>query len=297
MPRVSLPVSPPINPPPGAWSGVTGSRVRPARRPTTRSGPTIWAPPAGATTKKRITPTPPTTLFWMARATLSFEPFPPPGPWRRPAPTWVLNLTYQGTAGVGLERSWNINQIPLSIALGGNRALQDTVFQAQQNYLLYPQFGNINLLSNFNHNTWHSGNITVEKRYGRGLTLNASFNLSKSLSNDDGLAYYDREGKARTPYDQEKAFGAFVTYELPVGKGQRWLNRGGVVNALLGGWKVDMSENILSGIPLTVGYSGSPNKYLTTARVNAVVRLSRRRSRIGTWVTVFQPRRRTLTST
>ncbi len=55
--------------------------------------------------------------------------------------TWVVNLTYQGTAGVGLERSWNINQIPLSIALGGNRALQDTVFQAQQNYLMYPQFG------------------------------------------------------------------------------------------------------------------------------------------------------------
>ncbi len=187
------------------------------------------------------------------------------------APTWVLNLTYQGTAGVGLERSWNINQIPLSIALGGNRALQDTVYQAQQNYLLYPQFGSVNLLSNFNHNTWHSGNITVEKRYGRGLTLNASFNWSKSLSNDDGLAYYDREGKARTSYDQEKAFGAYVTYELPVGKGQRWLNRGGVVNAILGGWKVDLSENILSGIPLTVGYSGSPNRYLTTARVNALV--------------------------
>jgi hypothetical protein len=187
------------------------------------------------------------------------------------APTWVLNLTYQGTAGVGLERSWNINQIPLSIALGGNRALQDTVYQSQQNYLLYPQFGAINLLSNFNHNTWHSGNVTVEKRYGRGLTLNASFNWSKSLSNDDGLAYYDREGKARTSYDQEQAFGAFVTYELPVGKGKRWLNRGGVVNEILGGWKVDLSENILSGIPLTVGNSGSPNKYLTTARVNALV--------------------------
>src|SRR5260370_4155233 len=160
------------------------------------------------------------------------------------APTWVTTLTYQGTAGVGLERSWNINQIPLSVAMGGKRGLQDTVLQAQQNYLMYAQFGNINLLSNFNHNTWHSGNITVEKRYGRGLTLNASFNWSKSLSNDDGLAYYDREGKARTPYDQEKAFGAFVTYELPVGKGQRWLNRGGDVKSPTGGGKGDRDGNI-----------------------------------------------------
>jgi hypothetical protein len=30
-------------------------------------------------------------------------------------------------------------------------------------------------------------------------------------------------------------------------------------------------ENILSGIPITVGYSDSPNKYLTATRVNALV--------------------------
>jgi hypothetical protein len=65
------------------------------------------------------------------------------------------------------------------------------------------------------------------------------------LSNSDQLGYYNREGKARTAYDQEKAFGAYVTCELPVGKGQHWLNRGGVLNAVLGGWKVDLSENIL----------------------------------------------------
>ena len=189
----------------------------------------------------------------------------------QPGTTWMVSLIYQGTAGVGLTRNWNINQIPLSIALGGDRALQDQVFQTQQNYMMYPQFGNINLLSNFNHNTWHSGNITVDKRYGRGLTLNSSFNWSKSLSNSDQLSYYNREGKARTAYDQEQAFGGFITYELPVGKGQRWLNRGGVLNAVFGGWKVDLSENILSGIPLSVTSGGSPNKYLTASPVNALM--------------------------
>jgi len=33
---------------------------------------------------------------------------------------------------------------------------------------------------------------------------------------------------------------------------------------------VDVSENILSGIPITVGNSGSPNRYLTATRVNAL---------------------------
>jgi hypothetical protein len=137
------------------------------------------------------------------------------------APTWLATATYQGTAGIGLVRMWNINQIPLSIALGNDRALQDKVFAAQQNYLLYPQFGTINLLSNFNHNTWHSGNFSIEKRYAAGLVLNATFNWSKSLGNDDSLSYYTRSGKARTAYDQQKSFGGWIIYELPVGKGQR----------------------------------------------------------------------------
>ena len=188
----------------------------------------------------------------------------------QPGNTWLINAQYQASAGVGLQRAWNINAIPLSIALGNDRALQDTVFQAQQNYMIYPQFGTVNYLSNFNHNTWHSGNISLEKRFGKGLLFTTSFNFSKSLSNDDSLSYYNRQGKARTPYDQQKAFGAFVVYELPVGKGQRWLNQGGVLNTVLGGWKVNVSENTLSGQPISITHAGSPNRYLTASRVNTL---------------------------
>src|SRR5438270_1801415 len=113
------------------------------------------------------------------------------------------------------------------------------------------------LLSNFNHSTWHRGTFAVEKRYGSGITLNATFNWSKSLSNDDTLNYYTRAGKARTAYDQERSFGAYIIYELPVGKGKRFMNRGGLLNAAFGGWKVDVSENALSGIPVSVSYAGS----------------------------------------
>jgi hypothetical protein len=191
-------------------------------------------------------------------------------------PTWLVSLMYQGTAGVGLQRSWNINQIPLSIALGSDRALQDSIVtsQRQQDYVYYPQFGSINFLSNFNHSTWHSGNFSVEKRYSSGINLNATFNWSKSLSNDDTLTYYNRAGKARTAYDQERSFGAYIIYELPVGRGQRFMNRGGIANAIFGGWKVNLSENALSGIPLSVTYAGSPNRYLISpTRVNAVTTL------------------------
>lgn len=188
----------------------------------------------------------------------------------QPSATWLLSMQYQASAGVGLQRAWNINEIPLDIALGNDRALQDRVFQAQQNFRIYPQFGTVNYYSNFDHNTWHSGNIALEKRFGKGLMFNTSFNLSKTLSNDDSMNYYLRSGTARAAYDRQRQFGAFVVYELPVGKGQKWLNRGGILNAVLGGWKVNISENVVSGVPVSVSHSGSPHRYLTSSRVNAV---------------------------
>src|SRR4051812_28670620 len=49
-------------------------------------------------------------------------------------------------------------------------------------------------------------------------------------------------------------------------------------NAIFGGWKVNLSENALSGIPVSVTYAGSPNRSLTNylinvTRVNAVTTL------------------------
>lgn len=199
----------------------------------------------------------------------------------QPTSTWLLSAQYQAAAGVALQRAWNINEIPLSIALGNDRALQDRVFQAQQNYRIYPQFGTVNYYSNFDHNTWHSGNIALEKRFGKGLMFNTSFNLSKTLSNDDSMSYYLRSGSARTAYDRQKQFGAFVVYELPVGRGQRWVNRGGVANALLGGWKIALTENIVSGVPVSVTHSGSPNRYLTSSRVNALTTFEQ--AKVNNW--------------
>jgi hypothetical protein len=38
-------------------------------------------------------------------------------------------------------------------------------------------------------------------------------------------------------------------YELPFGKGRKWLNQGGVVNGILGGWQVSSVGKLQSGAP------------------------------------------------
>src|SRR5207249_9256511 len=43
-----------------------------------------------------------------------------------------------------------------------------------------------------------------------------------------------------------------VLYELPVGRGRRFLNRGGIANGVLGGWQLGSIFTLQSGFPYTV---------------------------------------------
>ena len=83
---------------------------------------------------------------------------------------WLAELIYRGTSGVGLLEAWNINQVPLNISK--DPAVLSQIHQSTQNYKPVtsvltgcltqgahpnPQFGSINLYSNFGHNTHHAG--------------------------------------------------------------------------------------------------------------------------------------------
>ena len=180
---------------------------------------------------------------------------------------YLIDLKYQGQSGVGLYNSWNINAIPLNIS--SDPAVLNTIYANQQSYLPYPQFGSITYYSNFGHNTYHGGTVRLEKRYSRGFTLNVFYTLSKTLTDNEGdggssgVTYYNRSlEKARASFDVTHRFIGMLTYELPFGKGRRLLNRGGFTNAALGGWNLSWVQTCQSGPPYTVGFSGSPNKYL-----------------------------------
>ena len=42
-----------------------------------------------------------------------------------------------------------------------------------------------------------------------------------------------------------------MTYELPFGKGRKFMNHGGVLNAMLGGWDLAYTQTLQSGPPFT----------------------------------------------
>jgi hypothetical protein len=187
------------------------------------------------------------------------------------ASTWLADINYQGSAGVGLLNNWDINAIPLDVS--NNTDVLDQIFQATQNYKPYTQFGSIQHYSNYGHNTYHGITFRTEKRYSAGLTLNAFYTFSKALddSNGDGgvsgVTYYNRAlEKGRSDYDVNHRFVGLMTYELPFGKGRPYMNGGGWRNAMLGGWDLTFIQSMQSGPPLTVLFAGSPYRYLPGTR-------------------------------
>ena len=189
---------------------------------------------------------------------------------------WLMEATYQGSRGVRLLNGWNINQIPLNISTDQN--VLRTIFQAQQNYRPYPQFGSIQHYSNYGDNSYHGITLRGEKRYSKGLVVNAFYTFSKALNNGDndgnvgGIDYYNRAlEKGRANYDIRHRFVSVMTYELPWGKGRAFMNKGGILDTLVGGWDFAWTQTLQSGPPITVGFAGSPNNYLPgSSRPNLV---------------------------
>ena len=107
------------------------------------------------------------------------------------------------------------------------------IFQATRNYKPYTQFGSIQHWSNYGHNSHHGVTARVEKRYSAGVVVNAFYTLSKTIDDVDGetgagsITFYNRGlEKGRSGYGVNHRFIGVFQYELPFGKGRKFVNGG-----------------------------------------------------------------------
>jgi len=109
----------------------------------------------------------------------------------------------------------------------------------------------------------------LQKRLSHNITGQISYTYSHTIDNATGVfnGIGDSKNQGRQgpvhPFDLDFDRGnsaldirhllsASAIIDLPFGRGQRFLNEGGVVNALIGGWQVNTIVSARSGFPFSV---------------------------------------------
>ncbi len=118
----------------------------------------------------------------------------------------------------------------------------------------YPRFGSINYFSQDVSSSYHALQAKLEKRVSAGLWYLASYSFSKSMIHQNAPAKGGNTAWERSlaEFDVPHNLAFSLGYELPVGRGKRWLaGARGVADALLGGWQMQGILGIRSGRPFT----------------------------------------------
>ncbi|MEO8371300.1 MAG: carboxypeptidase-like regulatory domain-containing protein, partial [Candidatus Solibacter sp.] len=124
----------------------------------------------------------------------------------------------------------------------------------------YPEFGagGIQFLKNDGVGNYNGLGTKISQRFGNNLTTLFSYTWSKSL--DDGSAirgpgndFVAQNARCRacdygySTFDVPHRFVASVLYSLPFGKGNHFLNHGGIANQVVGGWQISTITTLQSG--------------------------------------------------
>lgn len=133
----------------------------------------------------------------------------------------------------------------------------------------FPQYFGFNTdgaLENLGQSTYNALQASLRRRFRHGLSLMASYTWSKTLTDADAalpfFATLHGGGSAQNPFDPrgEKAISnqdvpqtlvLSYVYDLPIGKGKHFINKGGVADKLVGGWQVGGIQRYQSGQPLS----------------------------------------------
>jgi hypothetical protein len=156
-----------------------------------------------------------------------------------------------------------------------------TVAQALLPYPQYAGGGVSHQYAYVGSSSYNALQVTATRRLAKGLGFLISYSFQKTLSNTDSAnIYYSGYSqdvynrnleKAVTSFDHPQNLRLTWIYELPFGKGHPFLNKGGVVNAVLGGWTITGNQQYQSGDPLSFSAGVDTSSYLYNGTVRADV--------------------------
>ena len=167
----------------------------------------------------------------------------------------VGEIAYVGSHGNHLVYPVDINQIPVAL-------LAPTFNKANTPY---PQYGTIAGAIDASKTNYNSLQLLVDHRLTSGLTFNANYVWSHFLDDQDSSgwggrgstqvyqnAYSAASNYGNSNFDIRHAIKGMLLYELPFGKGRRFLNNNAFLDDVIGGWQTSATVWWHTGQPYTV---------------------------------------------
>jgi hypothetical protein len=162
-------------------------------------------------------------------------------------------VSYQGNQSRRLRSDYNANQYPGVLPSGANGQL----------YQPFYDLGSVVLVRNEGIARYDSLQAKLDKRYTNGLYFLAGYTWSHCLDDAFGPIGQSEYGGYRNPnllgfrydygactQDVRNRFTFSPQYQLPFGAGKRFLNRGGITNQVVGGWKTSFIFQTQTGNPI-----------------------------------------------
>jgi len=125
-----------------------------------------------------------------------------------------------------------------------------------------PNIQQARLLTNDASYNYNSLQTEIRHRFSHGLFVQANYTFAKILTNAGGTAqtrvdsilsiFAPELEYSRADYDQTHVFNLSSVYELPFGKGKAFLNQGGVIDRIFGGFQLNNLIRWASGAPITI---------------------------------------------
>ena len=129
-------------------------------------------------------------------------------------------------------------------------------------FLANPSTGVANFTTNGGKYRYNSLQAEIRRRFTGGLQFAVNYTFQKILADivDDGQTrvnpYLDNANQkldyGRPDYDRTHTINGNMIYELPFGNGKRFLNNGGWMDRVVGGWQLSSIVNFSSGVPIGV---------------------------------------------
>ncbi|HEV2383551.1 MAG TPA: carboxypeptidase regulatory-like domain-containing protein [Terriglobia bacterium] len=194
------------------------------------------------------------------------------------AQNWAVEADYVGNKAYheGYLHLPGNQPLPTNPALGA---------AGQQANRPYPDFGEFLYTSSDAKSNYNSLQLKLTKRFSQGFTFLAGYTWQATFDNNEGdegfggaLSQTDGQNDNCIPCnygpsydDAHQRFVLSGVWELPLGRGQRWLNYGGVVDEIVGGWRASGIYSRQTGFPFPVvsgiDYSNSQSANLFADRV------------------------------